>query len=485
MPSVHAGNAGVAPERTLARSLCFTAMVLAALCGAGDAQAQAVGYGGELEDRAVSRNTLTPPASGYYAPGPAPDRVVLTVTADLSRSQTVSWRTAPGASPEAQISTAAANVGLHLAAETVVGSTQIVMGQNGWAAHHKAAFTGLQPDTLYAYRVRGIDTWSEWFQFRTAPQAGALSFIYLGDTQNSIRSHASRIVREAFATLPRPALVLHAGDLISQREGNHDDEWGEWFDAGGFLYAMTPQMAVAGNHEHYDSVDDSKTLSPQFSAQFPSPGNGPEALLNTVYAVHTQDVLLVALDSTAALASEAAAIAQAQWLDQLLADTPRRWTIVSHHHPVYSVSQGRDNPALREHWQPVYEHHGVDLVLQGHDHTYGRLQSRRSDSGSTPVYVVSVAGAKMYRLSEEAQRQQQRLAEDLQLFQLVHVNYEHLTVEARTATGELYDRFVINIGSDGTRAVSEQPYANRREARCQNPAPPREDRCWEGRELAF
>jgi hypothetical protein len=40
--------------------------------------------------------------------------------------------------------------------------------ENGLAHHHGVTFTGLRPGTLYAYRVGGGDTWSEWFQFRTA-----------------------------------------------------------------------------------------------------------------------------------------------------------------------------------------------------------------------------------------------------------------------------------------------------------------------------
>lgn len=62
------------------------------------------------------------------------------------------------------------------------------------------------------------------------------------------------------------------------------------------------------------------------------------------------------------------------------------------HHPVYSTAKNRDNTILRERFKPIFEKYGVDLVLQGHDHTYARggLGKKR------PVYLLSVAGPKMY-----------------------------------------------------------------------------------------
>ena len=47
---------------------------------------------------------------------------------------------------------------------------------------------------------------------------------------------------------------------------------------------------------------------------------------------------------------------------------------------------------------PVIRRHAVDLVLQGHDHVYGR---RLPGEAPTPVFVVSVAGAKQYPLIED------------------------------------------------------------------------------------
>jgi acid phosphatase type 7 len=48
-----------------------------------------------------------------------------------------------------------------------------------------------------------------------------------------VKSHFSRTLRQAALDRPDARLMVHAGDLVNQRFGNLDDEWGEWFDAGG------------------------------------------------------------------------------------------------------------------------------------------------------------------------------------------------------------------------------------------------------------
>ena len=53
----------------------------------------------------------------------------------------------------------------------------------------------------------------------------------------------------------------------------------------------------------------------------------------------------------------------------------------------------------------------------------------------------SVSGPKMYNLSPS--RIMQRVAEDTQLYQIIHIDGDQLHYEARTATGDLYDGFVL------------------------------------------
>ena len=78
------------------------------------------------------------------------------------------------------------------------------------AHYHSVVFEGLEPGTLYAYRVGDGVNWSEFFQFRTAPaQNQPFTFIYFGDAQNDIKSLWSRRDptgrhRRLQGRLPRP-----------------------------------------------------------------------------------------------------------------------------------------------------------------------------------------------------------------------------------------------------------------------------------------
>jgi acid phosphatase type 7 len=445
----------------------------------------------------AAQNTLVVEGVPRYEPTPYPDRIVLTPAEDPSRSQAVSWRTdASVARAVAQIAPAGASPGLHLSARTVEGSTTPLQAENGLAHHHGVTFTGLRPGTLYAYRVGGGDTWSEWFQFRTASTAfEPFSFLYFGDAQNAVKSHFSRTIRQAALGLPDARLMVFAGDLVNLREGSHDDEWGEWFEAGGWLHGMVPALPAPGNHEYVDGVDEAgrewRTLSPHWRAQFRLPANGPAGMEGTVYAVDYQGVRFIALNSVEAVYEEAEdrVEEQAAWLEVQLRDNPNRWTVVTFHHPVLSVARGRDNPALQEHWQPILERYGVDLVLQGHDHAYGRganlgdgVMAWAGTAGT--MYVVSVAGPKMYFASDEARQVLDRIGEDTQLYQTIRVEWDRLVYESRTTEGALYDAFELHKVEGGpNRLVDLRPSASERF--CSRPDIPgyREDRCWEGTDM--
>ena len=68
------------------------------------------------------------------------------------------------------------------------------------ANYHTVTFRGLEPDTLYAYRVGDGVNWTEYYHFKTASdRPRPFSFIYFGDAQNEVRTHWSRVFREAFS----------------------------------------------------------------------------------------------------------------------------------------------------------------------------------------------------------------------------------------------------------------------------------------------
>lgn len=386
-------------------------------------------------------------------PTPIPDRIVLTWESDPATSQSFNWRTDSGF-PEGfvEIAPAEASPRFMLNRRRYPAVFETVETDSGRARFHSATVAELSPDTLYAYRVGGGEIWSEWFQFRTAAQEfQPFSFIYFGDAQNNLLSLWSRSIRTAVLEAPKARFMIHAGDLVNR--ANRDSEWGEWFEAGDWLHATIPAVPVPGNHEYTRGEDDVRRLDPLWRHHFKLPDGPVSGLEETVYAVDFQGLRIIGLNSNEEREEQAA------WLEEVLSENPNLWTIVTFHHPIYSSARGRDNEELRTLWQPLFERYGVDLVLQGHDHTYARGANlpfgvSRQDLPSGPVYVVSVSGPKMYRLSSE--EWWDRAAENTQLFQVIGVNEDRLEYRAFTATGELYDAFDWVRQEDGSKTMVEQ-----------------------------
>ncbi|MGY1410283.1 MULTISPECIES: metallophosphoesterase [unclassified Luteimonas] len=440
----------------------------------------------EAPAREVEANTLVPAGVVRYAPSVFPDRIIAVPAQDASTGFAVSWRTGVGVeAPLLEITTAKDSPDQwdgDMPPRRLRAQTRTLDAGNGPAHHHRVAVDGLQAGTLYAWRVQGEGTWSPWRQLRTAAPAGTpLEFLYFGDTQNRNASLVTRVMHEALRHAPRADLALFAGDLVS--EAVDDDEWGEWFDAT-LPQSATMLLAPApGNHEFFEEFEDTprerRVLGDPWQLHFALPGNGAAGVQATTYWFDYQGIRFAVLDGTSTLDLDAGP-AQAAWLDTVLAANPHRWSIVLVHQPFHSPRAGRDNRALRRHLQPVVERHRVDLVLQGHDHTYGR-RGGGSAKAATPQYVVSVAGPKQYRVSEQARATMSPVAEDTQLFQVLRLQDGRLSYEARTVTGRLYDAFtLVDQGAAGKR-IEEQVEGRIDERRCLRAQTlrGRADRCWE------
>ncbi len=400
-----------------------------------------------------------------YKPTPIPDRICTSLPQDPTTGFSVTWRTDVSATEGlAEIALAEGGPDFTSKAKQINGRTQAFKSNLGKALYHQVDFTDLKPATRYLYRVGSGTHWSEWIQFQTASsKPEPFVFVYFGDAQNQIKSHWSRVVRQAFADASRAAFFLHAGDLVNS--GTSDAEWGEWYYSNGFIPRSIPVVAAPGNHEmvnvkvktdEKDETDDDKTktvrqVTPHWFATFAFPENGPKGLEETCYYIDYQGARIVVLNSNQETNL------QAEWLEEVLSQPGPKWKIVSCHHPIYSSAAGRDNKPLRELWQPIFDRHQVDLVLQGHDHTYSRTNpikfrpgsltelnvptgQQTQDEGGT-IYAVSVSGPKMYDL--QPQTFMANWATKTQLYQVLKVDGDVLTYRAMTATGDLHDEFTI------------------------------------------
>jgi len=416
-----------------------------------------------------------------YEPTIMPDRIILTWAGEPTTTQAVTWRTSIEVTDGfAEIALAGAGPDFISKSETIQATSSALKTDLNTAHFHSVQFVGLKPGTKYAYRVGDKTNWSEWFHFSTASdQATPFSFIYFGDAQNDLRSMWSRVIREAHSDAPKSKFILHAGDLINTAQS--DAEWGEWFGAGAWLNAMIPSVPVVGNHEMQKQSSGGNALSQHWRTQFTLPEEGPEGLGETCYSFEYQNARFVLLNSNEKIEQ------QVEWLDSVLSKNKQPWVICSFHHPIFSTAKDRDNAKLRSLWKPILDKYRVDLVLQGHDHTYGRTSLEtpvaepvtignvptgvnKVDAFTGTIYVVSVSGPKMYKIDPKPFMV--RVAEDTQLYQVIHIDGNTLRYESRTAIGDLYDGFELSKEPGKINRLKEiepQVSERRRSAETQKP----------------
>ncbi len=394
-----------------------------------------------------------------YEPTKFPDRAILGWQGNTSASsQSVNFRTDSTITKSVgMIAQADADPEFVKNAVTVNAVTENVIIDKRSVLYHTVHFDQLKPNTQYAYKVGSGDHWSEWFHFKTASDKNEpFSFLYFGDAQNDIRSLWSRTIRGAYSKLPSVQFMIHAGDLINN--AFNDWQWGEWFEAGGFLNGMVPSLASPGNHEYGNNPANGKyEISNHWKPTFALPENGPAKMKETTYFIDYQGVRFISLNSQIAFLDSTALDAQAIWLEELLSKTTNQWKVVFHHHPIYSTKSGRDNEAWRNKMEPIYKKYKIDLVLQGHDHTYGRGinmplgKTRKYPDG--PIYVVSVSGPKMYDIG--LQDWMDRAGSNTQLYQLISIANNKLSYKSYDVTGKLYDAFDLTKDLKGRNTLKD------------------------------
>lgn len=370
-------------------------------------------------------------------------RIALCISENPTRQMNVAWRT------EIELDTPSVQVVLNspLAKfnETPVvfpAATEIVtLSDSSRVYAYSGAMKNLHPGTSYAYRVGGVDSWSEWLVFTTAAEsADNFRFLYFGDPQNGLRSHVSRAFRAGYKAAPDAEFITMAGDLVSVPD--IDQQWEDFFHAGGWIFGQVPQVPVMGNHAYYVNRTWGKVYSNQWRPHFKLPENGLESLPETNYYFHYQGLLFVVLNGSEQLDE------QAVWLDEVLSREKSVWVVLSLHQPLYATGDGRDGERQRTAFLLTIDKHEVDLVLQGHDHTFGRTYPLREGAPvkkrqKGTVYIVSVSGSKQYKLNPKHNGLFEITGADTQFYHIIDVESRKLILSSYSVDGVLVDELVI------------------------------------------
>lgn len=303
---------------------------------------------------------------------------------------------------------------------------------------HKAAATGLEPDTDYVYRVgSGDGLYSEQGSFRTAPLSGdTTKFLFFGDSQADNKAGFDlwgHTLDTAMDAMPDAEFIVHAGDMVDH--GHAEKQWNLWFEAAQEQLMNTTLVTVVGNHEVTGT-----RKNDDFLAHFNFPETGLDGLKGTQFSFDYKNIHFVVLNS------EYDYEEQAEWLRNDLAATDKRWKVAVFHRGPYGSYY--DEQKVKDAWAPVFDEFAVDLVLNGHDHSYTRSFPMKGKKAVPPgegtVYVVGGSTGPKFYPSTPKDHQEVIFDERTQIFTAIEVNGEQLTLVVQTVDGREVDRFTLS-----------------------------------------
>lgn len=252
---------------------------------------------------------------------------------------------------------------------------------------HRVELTGLNPDTLYRFRLGDTDIE---YAFRTMPAHNTrpIRFAVGGDTRHR-QSWMEQVNRQAMKY--DLDFIAWGGDF-SYADGAHEllYRWEEWFDAMENTLVtdegrLIPIVGTIGNHEvqggyytrhaDYEQTDEWRMrIAPYYYQLFAFPGQPGWGVLDF------GDYLSIPVLDTNH--SNPIGGKQTEWLASVLAERKGQFT---HILPMYHVPafpsvrnfEGGTSREVREHWLHLFEEAGVQAAFENHDHVYKRTHPIR------------------------------------------------------------------------------------------------------------
>ena len=289
---------------------------------------------------------------------------------------------------------------------------------------HTAEITGLEPNTIYNYRVKTSEPWeSQEHTFKTAVSKWdntPFKFAVMCDAQGGYDNQKEifKLVKEENVDF-----ILYLGDFT---DTGNQQEWDIWFVTGEGVLEDVPLMGVHGNHE-----GDQKT----YWEQFAFPGN--ERWYSIDYG-NTHFVFLLA-------ASEPLAAEQRPWILKDLRENNNTWTIAMGHIPIYSAGLNHgESQYLMDHWLDIFEKYGVDMYFGAHNHVYERTWPIKGGSinreGITHI-THGPSGDKFYTVGERWWTAE--YLENAPMYSIYSVEGSLIKAQAKTIDGTVVDTFEV------------------------------------------
>ncbi len=362
-----------------------------------------------------------------------PDQIIVNLTKSPSTSISISWRTKNTVS-EGHIEYFLKNSSNTLSKKAdlnIINTNNYILIKNDPITHrYSVTLKNLLANQKYTYRACNLNC-SDWYNFQTAPnnEKTEFQFMYLGDPQTGLKNWSKNYNRTVLANSKSRFTVI-SGDLVNK--GGNRAQFDQLFGEATTAFANTGLLPVLGNH---DIRGNGKNL---YKQTYMLPQNGPNKKESNYWIKYGATLFLMLNSNSIDKYSE-----QANWIEDVINNTPARWIILAFHHPIWSSHPIRDNKTLRKIWMPIIEKMGVDLVLNGHDHAYMRtyptIQGKKVEKG--PIYVVSFSGSKIYPYAKRSITAVGMF--NTSTYQLIDISYNTLKYRAFTWQNILVDEFTV------------------------------------------
>ena len=230
---------------------------------------------------------------------------------------------------------------------TVVAPANDGTGQDTRAIIHEAKLTGLQPNTIYHYRVKVGTAVSGDNTFHTNKTNGTYRVVHVSDTHTFRLGNTKTGLSSIIAY--KPDYVILSGDIANTSINN---DYRNHFIGGHQLWKNTVHYTVKGNHDDRDWT--------KYSSWFHN--NFPGAFSEDFYSFDVGPVHYVGINNN--MRQQDFPPGSLDWLERDLSASRAPWKVVfMKANPAITW----DNYASRqvEFLMPIFARHGVDLVLTG------------------------------------------------------------------------------------------------------------------------
>ena len=312
-------------------------------------------------------------------------------------------------------------------------SKKVIVSKKDDSNLYSIVLKDLKPGTKYFYEVK-IEEDKYLSSFITAPKdtETKMKFMVYGDHRTFPKNHDSlaAVMVQEFKNDPDfQSFVISSGDIVGN--GKKESTWQkEHFDPNlkniRYLYSHLPLLPIEGNHNFGQ-----KGLLRKY---FPSPFHAGEYWSFDYGPAH-----IFMFDQY--LKNDEAMEKELEYFEQDMKNTNKKWKILAIHEPGWTAGGHPNSKFVQKKIQPLCEKYNINLVLAGHNHFYARasvngVQHITTGGGGAPLYNFKVGQPNIVKTAKTLH------------YCKVEIENDRLSFIVVTPTGEVIDKFVMNVDGE-------------------------------------